>query len=332
MLSLLAESFLKNVSHNLKGFKKVNNKYNFRCPFCGDSAKNARKQRGWILDYKGKDIYKCFNCGLTMSFTKFLKTIDNDAYKRYLIEKNIKKDIEKSAVYEPKEDTNISYNDFISNQYIASCDKLNPGQIYLKSRKNQNLSLFYYTEDYGSLLKSLNLKKYVSEWSQHEPRLVIPHWDRNKELTFLQFRNLDKKSNLRYRTYRIKEESPKIWGLDRVDWNKKVFICEGAIDASFLENGIAMSGADVDISHSFISNYKDNLYFILDNEPYNKEICKRYRKLCELGYNVFIWNDIVEKDINDYYLAHNNKDVFEDISNYKCGLRLKLALANWLKN
>lgn len=37
------------LSSYLEGFKKIGHNYNFRCPICGDSEKNKRKKRGWLL-------------------------------------------------------------------------------------------------------------------------------------------------------------------------------------------------------------------------------------------------------------------------------------------
>lgn len=334
MINPIDDLFIHEISNNLQGFKKSNKNYNFRCPYCGDSAKNIRKQRGWLIDYKGATFFKCFNCGMSASFSTFLKYIDENTYKRYLIYKHQNKSNEtneNSGADKSFTNSNITYNDFIKNENIVCCNKLNDGMIYLRNRKNQALDRFFYTSDYGNLLKSLNLKDYDHEWNRHEPRLVIPHWTRDKNLAFLQFRNLDKNAKLRYKTYRVLPDAPKIWGLDKVDWNKPVYICEGAIDASFINNGIAMSGADVDIAHSYINNYKDNLYFILDNEPYNKEICERYKKLYEGGYKVFIWPSVDTKDINDYFVKYNNVNIFTDINNYYKGLKLKLELAKWIK-
>lgn len=331
MINPIDDSFIQELSYYLEGFKKTNNKYNFRCPYCGDSAKNINKKRGWILDYKGHTIFKCFNCGLTTSFNSFLKYINEDIYKRYLICKNTQYDNMKQDVKQTKINNHHISIDMLK-QHSFCCDKLNPGSIYLKSRKIQKPELFYYTDDYGSLLKTFNLTEYKNEWVNHEPRLILPHVDKTGTVNFLQFRDLSPNCKLRYKTYRIEEDAPKIWGLDRVNWNKPVYICEGALDASFIDNCIAMSGADADISNVYINNYKDRLHFILDNEPYNKEIGKRYKKLCSLGFKVFLWPKVECKDINNYYLKYNNINIFTDSNNYYNGLKLKLELAKWIKN
>ena len=334
MINPLDETFIKELSNDLVGLKKSNNNYNFRCPYCGDSAKSIRKQRGWLIDYKGTTFFKCFNCDKSISFKYFLKDINESVYKSYLMAKNsgYNKDYDKPDISIKTDKQTLLYEDFISNKHIMNCSKLNNGTIYLKSRKLTHPELFYYTDDYGALLESLNLTDYKSEWCNHEERLVIPHWDKTKEMMFLQFRNLDPNAKVRYKTYRIKEDVPKIWGLDKIDWNKNVYVVEGALDASLLSNCIAMSGSDVDTNNIYINNYKDKLFFILDNEPYNKVICDKYKKLYEKGFNVFIWPETEAKDINDYYIENGNVDIFTDKTRFHKGLKLKLELARWIKS
>ena len=334
MINPFDEPFIKEISGDLTGFKKSNHNYNFRCPYCGDSAKSIRKQRGWLIDYKGTTFFKCFNCDKAVPFKYFLKDINEVVYKSYLMAKNsgYSKDYDKSDISIKTDKQTLLYDDFINNKYIINCSKLNNGTIYLKSRKLTHPELFYYTPDYGALLESLNLTDYKIEWCNHEERLVIPHWDKTNELMFLQFRNLDPNAKVRYKTYRIKEDVPKIWGLDKIDWNKNVYVVEGALDASLLTNCIAMSGSDVDTNNIYINNYKDKLFFILDNEPYNKVICDKYKKLYERGFNVFIWPETEAKDINDYYIENGNIDIFNDKTRFHKGLKLKLELARWIKS
>lgn len=333
MINPTDESFIKELKPFLKGFKKSNHNYNFRCPFCGDSAKSQSKQRGWLIDYKGNTFFKCFNCGLSCNFAKFIKHIDESLYSKYVLFKNSNNNHKEPIKEEKKVNLDyISKEMFESNPYVQSCSKSNPGRQYLVGRKLTHPELFYFTLDYGSLLKSLNLKDYEVEWSEHKPRLILPHWSRDNKLNFLQFRDLDPHNLIRYKTYRIREDASKIWGLERIDFNKRILICEGALDASLLDNCLAMSGSDTNLNGNIINNYKENLFFILDNEPYNKQICDKYRKLCELGYNVYIWPNVKAKDINDYYKEVGNVDIFYDKSRFYKGLKLKLELSRWTKS
>lgn len=326
----IEEEYLLKVSSQLKGFKRSNNGYNFRCHICGDSQKSTNKKRAWIHQHNGTWFFGCFNCGAKFPFNKFLKELDEITYKQYLLDKNLFHNEHQMHPEAIKNSNIIDYKSFISNPLVLSCSKMNEGTIYLRKRKLTALNRFFYTSNYGELLKSLKLSKYEAEFDFSEPKILIPHWNRSNQLSLLQMRSMDQNDKIRYRTYRLIEDEPKIWGLELIDLNSKIFITEGAFDASLLKNGIAMSGADMQFG--IINNYKDNCYFIMDNEPYNKEITKKYKTLQELGFKVFIWpTDIKEKDINDYWLNHNNLDLFYDESNYFSGLRLKLELAKWIK-
>ena len=46
----------------------------------------------------------------------------------------------------------------------------------------------------------------------------------------------------------IDETQPKVYGLENVDFNKTVYVVEGPFDSTFVENSIAMCGADVSLA------------------------------------------------------------------------------------
>ena len=69
----------------------------------------------------------------------------------------------------------------------------------------------------------------------------------------------------------LDDNRTKVYGLDRVDFNKTVYITEGPFDSLFIDNAIAMAGADIDWTL-----LKDReAVFVFDNEQRNPEIIKR---------------------------------------------------------
>ena len=48
----------------------------------------------------------------------------------------------------------------------------------------------------------------------------------------------------KYITIKLDDNADKIYGLDRVDKTKTIFVVEGPIDSMFLDNCIAVAGAD----------------------------------------------------------------------------------------
>ena len=53
--------------------RKKDDLYTFRCPYCGDSAKNKSKTRGYFYSKKNELLFKCHNCGVGRTFANFLK-------------------------------------------------------------------------------------------------------------------------------------------------------------------------------------------------------------------------------------------------------------------
>lgn len=93
-------------------FVKVGNKYNGRCPICGDSKKSSRKRRGWIYLDSGCSYY-CFNCGTSLSGLQLLKYFSGEDYseikKEFLkLFARSHKDMSLSAHYEiPSEEPSL---------------------------------------------------------------------------------------------------------------------------------------------------------------------------------------------------------------------------------
>ena len=123
------------------------------------------------------------------------------------------------------------------------------------------------------------------------------------------------------------DDAPKIYGLDDIRKEERVFITEGPFDSTFIRNSIAMCGADADVSRWGISNP----VWIYDNEPRSAEICRRIQTVIATKQTVVIWPDhIQQKDINDMYLAgHDVQDLVE--SNTYNGLEANLKFNLWKK-
>jgi hypothetical protein len=163
---------------------------------------------------------------------------------------------------------------------------------------------------------------------KNEKRIVIPFFNEKCELIALQGRSLDPKNSLRYITIKVKDV-PKVYGLDRIDPEKTVYITEGPFDSLFLDNSLAMAGSDVD--KSYFSSFSD-IVFIYDNEPRNREIVKKIENTIDAGFSVFLWPEkIKEKDINDVILSGIDTLELQSIisKNTHKSLEAKLKLASW---
>jgi hypothetical protein len=330
-MSYIDSKYIGLVSSRLEKFKQVkNNLYNFRCPYCGDSQKYKNKARGYIYESKNDHNYKCHNCGVSRSFTNFLKDIDTTLHSQYVMER-YKNGLtgKRSNTPEPK----FNFNKPVFNKKkfdLPTLDELNKehsAKQYVEHRKipKKFHNKLYYCEKFKEWT---NTQKHTFESiDQDEPRIIIPLINKEKIFGF-QGRSLNKNSKLKYITIILDEIPPKIYGLDDINWEKTVYITEGPFDSMFIDNAIAMVGADID-KMFFISNYDVDFVMVYDNEKRNKQIVDRIENAIDSHFPVVIWpNDIKEKDINDMVLAGLNvQDVIE--SNTYSGLEAKAKLISW---
>jgi transcription elongation factor Elf1 len=315
--------------------QKRDNLWNCRCPICGDSKKKSYKTRGFIYVRKNKYNYMCHNCGASMSLANFIKTVSTDLYDEYVVEKwkegqvgsrdSIPKEVAQPFKFEKPEFKNTCEFDF--GDKISDLDDNHPAKKYCLDRKIPNLDVLYYTDNFKYIINGI-----TDEYDNliEEERIIIPFFDEKCDLIALQGRALGK-SDLRYITIKIDHDKPKIYGLDRVVTDKTLYVVEGPLDSLFLENSVAMAGADVDLAYF---DAFDDVVFVFDNEPRKPEIINRINSIIEKNYKVVVWPDsLKEKDINDMILS--GIDTFElrkiISKNTVSGLKAKLRLTNWKK-
>lgn len=320
-------------SSQLDKFSRKNSYlYNFRCPYCGDSKKNPNKARGFFYRRKDGMYYKCHNCGKGTTVNNFLKDLNPSLHRQYTLEKfsggsrNPNYDKPDLKFEQPKFKTSISK----LATPVGELDNEHVARLYLKSRKIPDDKIFYWTDCFGKFVDDIVPGKYPS-LNPDEGRLVIPFFSEDKDLMMLQGRSLSGSvHNMRYISIKVIDESPKIFGLDRINRKELIRVVEGPFDSLFLDNCLAMAGGDFD---GLVETVKsDKCIVIYDNEPRNTDTIRRMTKMIDLDYELFFWPDsIKEKDINEYVL-NGNTDFTELINNhtYK-GLGAKMKLSSWRK-
>ena len=321
-MDLIDSKYINLVSARLDKFKRVkNNLYNFRCPLCGDSQKHKNKARGYLYQVKTNTNYKCHNCGASLSFNNFLKKIDGTLHSKYTMEK-FKSGF--TGKHYPVEEPKLEYDKpkFKAKIDLPSCSDAVSGRTYLEDR-GIDPSKFYFADKFCAFVN--NYKPTFSSKVIEEPRIVIPLYYQ-KEVVGFQGRSLSSNS-VKYITIMLDDEAPKIYGLDNIQENLPVYITEGPFDSTFLDNAIALCGADGDVHKWGVSSPT----WVYDNEPRNREICKRIESTIDRGDKVVIWpSNIVEKDINDMVLGgHDVKKVVE-LNTYS-KLQAKVKFTEWKK-
>ena len=323
-MDIIDSKYIGLVSSRLQKFKRVKaDLFNFRCPICGDSKKHKNKARGYLYQVKTNTNFKCHNCGASSSFNNFLKQIDSTLHKQYTMEK-FKEGFaggKNFVVEEPK--LEFKKPVFRKKLNLPRADEVPIAKEYLEKRK-LDPSKFYFAYKFKEWTNTQ--KQTFDTIGRDESRIIIPMYDEDKILIGFQGRSLGPNS-VKYITVMINEDAPKIYGLDKIDNEKPIYIIEGPFDATLVQNGVAMCGSDLDI-RTF--GWSDCIY-VYDNEPRNREIVNRIDKTINGGYKVVIWpKSIVEKDINDMVLGgHKIMSVLE--SNTYSGLQAKVKFNNWKK-
>ena len=231
----------------------------------------------------------------------------------------------------PEPDFNFKKPTFTKKSFdlptLAELNREHPAVDYITSRKipDKYLKELYYCEKFKEWTN--NQKHTFNSTTHEEPRIIIPLINKGEIFGF-QGRSLDKNSKVKYITIILDDKHPKIYGLDKVDWTKTVYMVEGPFDSMFIDNAIAMVGADIDRLF-FVTNFETEFVMVYDNEKRNKQIVDRIERAIDLRFPVVIWPDtIVEKDINDMVLTgHDVNHVLE--SNTYFGLEAKAKLINW---
>ena len=320
-MDLVDSKFIGLVSPRLQKFKKVKaDLYNFRCPICGDSQRNKSKTRGYLYSVKADMNFRCHNCGASMTLSNFLKTLDPVIHKQYVFERFKDGHTGRGTVVEePK--FNFKPPQFAPKVDLPRASENSIAKKYLESRK-LNPDKFYYTDAFKRWVNTLVSNKF-DDVRYDEPRIIIPLIYKN-QLIGLQGRSLGPNS-VKYITIMLHDDAPKVYGFDNIDDKKPIYIVEGPFDSTFLDNSIAMVGADLDIGSFGWSNY----IWVFDNEPRSREITNRISKTIGRGDKVIIWpSNVQEKDINDMVMGgHDVMSMLE--SNTYSGLEANLKFNTW---
>ena len=331
MSSYIDLKFINQLSGRLQQFKqKTDYLFNFRCPHCGDSKKSKSKARAYFYRVKNDMFFKCHNCGQGQNFANFLKFIDPKVYTEYLLER-----YKGSAPSTPKPNFKFDKPVFKINilEGIKSIKQLEDSHVakqYVINRKipEEFFDKLYYTDEFEKLVNKVKPNTYKTQ--NDHGRLIIPFYDTTGELFAFQGRSLGKEIP-KYLTIKLNENKQKVFGLDRVNFQESLYIVEGPIDSMFIGNCIAAAGADLQLKNKMSS---DEITYIFDNEPRNKEIINRMYKVIENDYNIVIWpEDIHYKDINDMIMGGLTKEKIHNIikDNTYSKLSALTKLNHWKK-
>lgn len=321
----------------LRNFKQKNDYlWNFSCPVCGDSSTNKLKARGYIYRVKSDLFVKCHNCGYGTNLGNLIKRVDQKLYDEYVLERykaGATKYNDHKEVTIPDSKPILLEDDILSPlKRIDSLDESHPAVKYVMDRKipEDKWKYLYFSPKFKKFTNSVS-PKFVEPIEGEHPRMIIPFFTNAGKCFAFQARAYGDEQP-KYYTIKVDETLEKIYGLDRIDFSKKIYVVEGPIDSLFLPNAIAVSGSSFDTPT--IQSLLTNAVIVMDNEPRNKDIVKQMGKYIESGYSVCMFPDFVmEKDINEMILHGKTPgEILELINtNTFSNLEAKLRFGTWRK-
>ena len=346
MSSYIDIKYLNLLSTRLPKFKRKSEYlFNFRCPHCGDSQKSQTKARGFVYQKKNDMFFKCHNCGVGQTLGNLIKFVDPSMHKEYIFER-----FKEGKVVAKKEEPEF---DFTPSRLLKSKEKpfaeftrydralrqlrrfdelvqTHPAKQFVFDRQipKEHFDKFFLATKFYEFCNEIQPGKFPDLKHDH-PRVVIPFYDRSGKFFAFQGRAFGKEQP-KYITIKFDESKQKIYGLDRVDLNKPVMITEGPIDSLFLDNAIAMAGADAD---GGITIQHQQCTMIFDNEPRNEHIVNRMISAVDKNFNVCIWPESVRegKDINDLIISGKSAGQVQSLihNNTHSGLSALQNINNW---
>jgi len=333
-MSYIDTKFLNLLSSRLPKFKRKSaDLFNFRCPHCGDSKKSSSKARGFVYLKKNNMFFKCHNCGVGQTLGNLIKFLDPTMYKEYVFERFKDGRVESEKPEFDFTPSKILKSKTANEKELDSLKRFDQLVITHPARKfifdrlipKEHWDKFFFCPNFLEWTNSIVPNKFPSLQYDH-PRVVIPFYDRAGNFFAFQGRAFGKEQP-KYITIKFDETKQKIYGIDRIDLNKPVMITEGPIDSLFLDNAIALAGADavVNIQHTQCT-------MIFDNEPRNEHIVNRMKTAVDKKFNLVIWPESLKyKDINDMIIAGMSSTKVSSLihSSTYCGLEAHQHINNW---
>ena len=196
----------------------------FNCPVCDDDSNKHNLEVNYI-----DNVYKCWSCGdsdnthgpLGKIFDKYGNKKQKKLYQVFKPETVIKRESKKKDLKLPSSFT--LFKD-ASRVYPVRRQAMN----YLESRG--------ITEE---MITKFGIG--FCDKGDHSGRIVIPSYDRKGELNYYIARSWNPLSRAKYKNPEAEKDKIIFWE-NLIDWDKDVFLVEGAFDGLFLNNSIPMLG------------------------------------------------------------------------------------------
>jgi DNA primase len=234
----------------------------FNCPVCDDDRNKHNLEVNYI-----DNVYKCWSCGdsegthgpLGRIFDKYGNKKHKKLYNVLKPETVVKRERPKKTLKLPESFTLFKDS---SPVYPVRRQAMN----YLKSRGITDEMI----ERYGIGF---------CDKGDHSGRIVVPSYNKNGDLNYYIARSWNPMSRAKYKNPEAEKDKIIFWE-NLIDWNKDIFLVEGAFDGLFLENSIPMLGKHMSelLFETLYMKAKGNITICLDSDAWENAV-KLYHEL-----------------------------------------------------
>ena len=316
--------------------KRMHQRWQFACPFCGDSAVSDFKRRGQFLFKEGPwmNTFKCFNCGKYMSILDFFKKFNSDlSYEAtdYLVSQKGSQH-EFSVAKTGDEFKNAVFGTTEIDQYGLTIDEMctkfglqkisrdapNRGFYYLCKRSQFSWNNFLYDPGSDSIL-ALNLVNGDRVISFQMRPLEDKNIKNGRKYTTVSLQMIHE--NLLKDGKSVPQrlvELSMIFNIYNVNTKRPILVTEGPLDSLLLPNCIATMGAAKKVTLGL------PLHYVYDSDKTgNADAIEKLKR----GNSVFLWQRLKDEyglperkkwDINDFvtWCYENHRSVPRTWSQY----------------
>lgn len=323
--------YVKMLGGRLPNFKQKRGNVFAFSHTCEDFGKSRVASRGNFYQVDDGMMFHCYHCSASSSFGNFLRHEDQNLYQEYRLEKfkdsrgggHTEKPIFSSEKPQIK---HVKLDD-----ELIPLTSLPPSSSVIQYVQSRKIPIEYYS----MIGVAKNFYKFAAKYddvfeklNSPHPRLIFPFFDSDGSIICYSGRSFGKEQP-KYVTVMVDKSRPKIYGLWKLDMNKDILAVEGQIDSLFLDNCIAVNGADFGLP--FLEHNKSKIIVVPDSDwKRNKQVYKSLERVIDGGFRVSLMPESIPwKDINDCVVKGNlsKQKVMEIImQNVTSGLKAKLEI------
>lgn len=235
----------------------------FNCPVCDEGRGKHNLEINYI-----SNVYKCWSCGeIEGTHGSLGKLFDKFGTKKQKKLFNILKPDQvetKKQKKKPKLVIPESYTKFKDSSLVYPVRR--QAYNYLKSRGITD-----------EIIEKFDIG--FCDRGSHIGRIIIPSYNKKGDLNYYVGRSWDPKSKNKYRNPEAEKDQIIFWE-NLIDWNKDIYLVEGAFDGMFLDNPVVMLGKHMSelLFETIYNNAKGNVIICLDGDAWENAV-KLYHEL-----------------------------------------------------